>query len=364
MSSYLTYPPLDTSVFPDSYADARKKLLAKIAMSQHHHLSFNCPGKTPEGELLATDVIWLGERSAGNVLILLGGTHGIEGFAGSAIILDSLELFVNHWLTLAPDTALLIVHALTPWGYAWLRRCDEDGVDLNRNYIDFNLPVPENPGYLELRDALFCPDETQRITLFYKFEQRHGRTAFEIAVSGGQYTDPSGPFYGGTQPAHGRQVTEELIKSFHLSEKNLAVVDIHSGLGAYGYGELICDHALDSPGFSIAKRWYGDAATFPALGTSSSVPKLGLMDYLWHKIMNRHSCHVTLEFGTFATDQLFAVLLRDHLLWSQQTRHSEREQHSRLMLRHFCPQDAAWRELVLFRARQVIDQALRGLAGG
>jgi hypothetical protein len=105
---------------------------------------------------------------------------------------------------------------------------------------------------------------------------------------------------------------------------------------------------------------YGDSVTLPFLGTSSSVPKTGLLDYTWHSIMNELSCYVTLEFGTFSTDQLFEILLKDHQLWAQTDNEQARIEHSRIMLHHFYPADQSWQEMVLFRARQVIAQGLQG----
>jgi hypothetical protein len=54
--------------------------------------------------------------------------------------------------------------------------------------------------------------------------------------------------------------------------------------------------------------------------------------------------------------------LRDHQLWAQAGNDLARIEHSKLMRRHFCPSDQAWQEMVLFRARQVIVQSLRGLS--
>lgn len=363
MSSYLSYAPINTDIFPASYPTARKCLLALAEMSafaQIRHKAYPCPGKTPDGEPLVTDTLWLGNENADKVLVLLAGTHGVEGFVGSAVEFDHLSLIASGQIVIPTDTAVLVVHALTPWGYAWLRRCDEDGVDLNRNAVDFAQPLPKNPGYESLRDALFSVGQDQRKATFAEYENQHGRSALEMAISGGQYTDQTGPFYGGRKPAHGRLVTEDLMREHSLHERDLAVIDLHSGLGPYGYGEIICDHQPASHGVRVAQGWYGASVTLPALGTSSSVPKTGLMDYAWHGIMNAHSCHVTLEFGTYPTDQLFEVLLRDHQLWAQPDNLPERLEHSEHMRQHFCPNDEAWKALVLFRARQVIAQALRG----
>jgi Protein of unknown function (DUF2817) len=365
MSSYLTYTPINTGVFPDSYVSARQRLLLLAehsAFTQIQYKAYPCPGKTPDGERLFTDIVWSGSEDAAKVLVLLAGTHGVEGFVGSAVEFDHLGLIASGQIFVPTDTAVLIVHALTPWGYAWLRRCDADGVDLNRNAVDFSKSLPENVGYAELRGALFSADKEQRKAKLIEFEQQHGRSLLEMAISGGQHTDPAGPFFGGKMPAHGRLVTEDLMRQYKLHERDLAVIDLHSGLGSYGYGEIICDHHPSSPGVRVAHDWYGDSVTLPALGTSSSVPKTGLMDYAWHGIMNTHSCHVTLEFGTYPTDQLFEVLLKDHQLWAQPDNLPERLEHSKHMRQHFYPNDEAWKALVLFRARQVIAQALRGLS--
>lgn len=355
---------IDTSVFPASYVLSRQRWLelAGNLVLQTRHQPYRCVGNGPDGEALITDTLWLGSELADNVVVLLAGTHGVEGFAGSAVQIDLLQLLTDGGFRIPNDTALLLVHALTPWGYAWSRRCDGDGVDLNRNAVDFSRPLPENPDYEHLRAAIFAADVTERQRLFADFSRQYGRVALEQAISGGQYRDPAGPFYGGLAPAHGRLVCEDLIRQYDLHLRRLAVIDLHTGLGPYGYGEIICDHPLDSVGATLAHRWYGDSVTLPLAGTSSSVPKLGLLDYLWHACMNQQSCYVTLEFGTYSTDRLFEILLRDHQFWADMDNQDRRFAHSLVMRHHFCPNDSAWQEMVLFRARQVIGQALRGVA--
>lgn len=355
---------LDTELFSANYAIGRQRWLEQLSALSYplQYLPYQCPGAGPDNEALMTDTVWIGPEDAGRMLVIISGTHGIEGFAGNAVELDWLRLLASGAVVVPDNTAVLMVHALTPWGYAWQRRCDANGVDLNRNAVDFSKPLPENPGYELLRPALFLFDAEQRQEAFAEFEKQHGRDAFERAISAGQYSDPVGPFYGGKGPAHGRQVTEDLIRRYALQERDLAVVDLHTGLGSFGYGEIICDHEPDSAATAVARCWYGASVMLPLLGTSSSVPKNGLMDYAWHRVMNERSCYITLEFGTFRTHELFEVLLHDHLLWAQTGNDDARREHRALMRHHFCPDDMAWKEMVLFRARQVIMQALRGVS--
>jgi predicted deacylase len=357
--------PSAVEVFPDHYQAAHDRwqaALTGLALCTDR-CEFPVDGRSPQGGALVTDCAWLGPDTATRVLVVISGTHGIEGFAGSAVLLDLLTRLPDR---LPDELAILCIHALNPWGYAWHRRCDAEGIDLNRNFIDFSRPLPANPGYRDLRAALFDENAVRRQQVLDQYRRQNGQTAYEIAVSGGQYSDPDGPFFGGTRPAQGRRTIEDLIHRYRLAERRLAVVDVHTGLGAYGVGEIICDHAPDSRGAATARAWYGAECTLPALGTSSSVPKLGLLDYAWHAIMQADSCFITLEFGTLATENLFDVLLRDHrfraLHGTQPVGHPEFPSLVEALRTHFCPPDTDWRNRVLHRARSVIDRALEGLS--
>lgn len=359
-------PAADLALFQNHYHNARHQFLAEANRVPHLLCceAHQVPASAPDNESLFTDCAWIGSDGADKVLVLISATHGVEGFAGSAIQADFLRRLAHQDGQLPDDTAVLLVHALNPWGMAWLRRCDQDGIDLNRNFIDFDQPLPANPGYHQLRDWLLLDDVHARQQRLAQYAGDHGQTALEVAVSGGQYEDALGPFFGGTGPAVAHRLIRSLIDQYTLGERRLAVIDLHTGLGPYGYGEIICDHAPDSDGARTAHQWYGDSVTLPLAGTSSSVPKLGLLDYAWHAIMQPHSCFVTLEFGTYSVDALFDTLLADHRLHARgavdwlDPRTSEIKHR---MLHHFYPADSQWRELVLLRARQVIRLALEGL---
>lgn len=348
--------------YPSSWQHAHNRFVT-LAEPLGAAISYPIDAPGPEGETLSTDTLWLGPTDAERVLVLCSGTHGIEGYAGSAIQCDWLSRLLSGETSLPDNHAALLIHILNPWGMAWRRRCDASGIDLNRNFVDFSAAPPDNPGYLMLRDALMQDDAAQRRQQLDAYAARHGREALEIAISGGQYQDPAGPFYGGRRAAEGRILIEKLIREYRLAERRLVVIDVHTGLGAWGYGELICDHSPDSPGAGYAKKLFGPMVTLPLAGTSSSVPKLGLMDYAWHAIMDQHGCFVTLEFGSYPTDQLFEVLLADHRLHAEaggKMQHPDSHPVKQAMREHFSPASHQWRELVLFQGRQVIDMALRG----
>ncbi|OIQ02948.1 MAG: DUF2817 domain-containing protein [Zetaproteobacteria bacterium CG06_land_8_20_14_3_00_59_53] len=359
----------DLSCFSSDYQRARTAFLAAAGQAGARLTTHPHPLCGPEGEPLATDVAWLGDPDAGNVLLLLSATHGVEGFNGSAAQID----FLRHHNGLPEGVAALLIHAANPHGFAWLRRVTEDGVDLNRNYVDFSKPLPANPGYEELADAI-VPDslDVQALHACDKrlsdYRSAHGSVSYEKALSAGQYTHPHGLFYGGRAITWSRSICERIAADFMLADrKQVALLDFHTGLGPFGYGEPICDHHPESLAVALARRWYGDSVTEPALGTSSSVAKFGLSDYGWQDIVGPQLVFIALEFGTYSFDNMMQVLRADHWLHAQGAVdwHAPQTQAIKAAIRRqFYPATPDWQEMVLMRCRQCIRQAVRGLSCG
>lgn len=358
--------PIDSSLFAADYAAARQKFIAAAEAAGATLRTYNHPLTGPDGGGLASDTARLGADDAETVLVLISATHGVEGFHGSAAQCDAL-----HNFTLPDGVALLCVHALNPHGFAWLRRVTETGVDLNRNFIDFSQPLPQNHGYDELACAIvpaaLDADSLAAADMRLKaYADYYGQIAFEAALSGGQFTHADGLFYGGAKPTWSRLVTESVVSDFKLaSRKRVAVIDLHTGLGPFGYGEPICDHPPGTPGLERARKWYGQSVTEPAIGTSSSVAKAGLSDFGWQKMLGDRMVFIALEFGTYPFDNMIRALRGDHWLHRQGLFdwHAPQTQAIKAaMRRHFYPATLDWQQMVLFRTRQCIAQALSGLA--
>ena len=368
MKPVLIPPAYLAQCFSDNYAEAQEKFLLRtynqVGHSRYHEFVYNQTG--PNAEPLVTAVSWQGDADASCVLVLQSATHGVEGFVGSAIQLDTLQTLTAK--KLPSGVAVLYVHAINPYGFAWLRRVNEQGVDLNRNFVDFKQPLPVNKGYARLADSLLPEQSTDwgsATQALNDYAKEFGQQAFELAVSSGQYQFADGLFYGGTEPSQSRLNLTQIITDYELQKRQyVAVIDIHSGLGPFGYGELICDHPPESSGVKRARQWYGDSVTEPALGSSSSVPKQGLIDYLWQQSLAERVCFVTLEFGTYTIEHMFEVLRQDHFLhrhavdWSA----SETQQVKHALRHTFYPDSADWQEMVLLRGRQCVLQALQGLS--
>jgi hypothetical protein len=327
------------------------------------------PNLGPAGEELATDVGYFGPDQAEKVIVLVSATHGVEGFGGSGAQLD--WLLGPGTSELPHDTALLVVHAINPHGFAWLRRVTEEGCDLNRNFVDFTKPLPGNPGYDELAEALL-PAELQgplhesAEARIREFRAKHGEKAYMEARSGGQWKHPHGFFYGGAAPTWSRRTLEALIADHELATRRcVAIIDYHTGLGPHGYGEPICGHEPGSRGLEVARRWYGDSLTVPSLGTSSSVVKQGLAEHGWRRQLGDRCLYVALEYGTYPPESGRRAMQEDHwhhrrgrVDWSS----PDVQRTKQALRRHYYPGTRDWQEMVLFRSRQIIRQALSGLA--
>lgn len=348
--------------FKSDYQKCRAQFLAasqQVGYLPREHNTWVLPQNLVNEEL-AIDGVWLGDPNAARVLVMISGTHGVEGYCGSAaqsFLLTELKQLTDP----IPDNfAILMIHALNPWGMYWARRCDQDGIDLNRNFVDFNqLPDTDSRIY-QVLEALALP-QSERTARMGSLVTEWGSEAFERVVSEGQYQIPWAPFYGGTEPAFSARIIDQITAHWQLAQRELVVIDIHSGLGPWAYGELISDHAVGSAGEAFSHSLFGAAVANTLKGESFSLPKYGLMDFYWHAVMNQ-GCYLTLEFGTYPGAKLFEVLCADHLFWREQSGfdlgYQPYQPIRQAMLSHFCPKDSLWQQAILFKCWQVLNRVI------
>src|SRR5258708_537425 len=303
--------------FPTDYGDARSRFRRAAETAGGQLRSYRNPTSGPLGEALACDCAWFGPEDAAKVLVIMSGTHGVEGFCGTGVQLDWLE--EGNAAALPEGHAALLIHAINPYGFAWIRRVTEENVDLNRNFLDFAAKLPENPAYDELADALvpsalsgtvFAAAEAK----IAAFRAKHGDAAFHAARSAGQYTHENGLFYGGTGPTWARRTEEAIIADYRLtSRRHGAMIDLHTGLGPFGYGELIVMPALDSEHGRRLQEWY-DCVSRMGDPNSPATTRSGLGPQHWEAALGERATIATLEYGTRPRWTVFAALRADHSL--------------------------------------------------
>jgi Protein of unknown function (DUF2817) len=358
-------PAFDLSCFAADHVEARSKLLGAAESVGALLARYENPSKGPHGEDLFLDTVWLGTKDAGRVLVTVSGTHGPEGFCGSACQVD----WLSNFGTPPKGIALLFIHALNPFGFAWLRRQTEENVDLNRNHVDFSKPLPTNLGYVELADAFVPPALSGPLfeaaeAKIAGYVEKHGLKAMRVARAGGQYTHPDGIFFGGVGPTWSRRTMELIVRYFRMAERDLiCLIDYHTGLGPYGYGEFIINDARGSTGGTLANRWFGDSVTNHQLGTTSASAQQGFVADGWKAVLGEKLVAGTLEFGCYASATTHEALREEHwhyvnsFAWDDPATRKAKAK----IRRAFYPDKDDWKEMILFRSRQVLRQAIKGL---
>ena len=358
---------VDTAnAFSATYEEAREKFRAAAKDSLAGLESVSNPNRAPDGGDLTTDIAWIGAKDAPKVLVMLSATHGAEGFCGSGAQVDWLRR--GEWSTMPSDTAVLLIHAINPYGFAWLRRVTEENIDLNRNWIDFNSPLPVNAAYDALSASIVPQDwsaETQAAcrNVLLNYAREHGFSALQQAVSGGQYAHSDGVFYGGIAPSWSRQTQTSIFESYLRTAQRVAIVDYHTGLGPQGYGERILSARMGMEEYGRAEAWYGGAITSPADGTSTSAETSG--DGLLAAPAILHHAQVTgiaLEYGTIPTNAVMDALRADAWLHSHGDPLSDDAVPIKAALRAaFYPDTDVWKGMVAGQSLLAVRQAIAGL---
>lgn len=358
-----------TDSFSRDYAEARAKFLAAIdALGElAKHTATPHPLTGPNGEELATDVALIGDPAAKNALVLISGTHGTEGACGSAC--QTAWLRSDRPGDLPRDVRVVLIHAINPHGFAYVRRVTEDNVDLNRNFLDHTAPWPENPGYAHLHEYLLPESWSPRgraeaDKALEAYAREHGRFALQAAISQGQYSHPDGLFFGGHAPTWSNRTLRALLSEHAGTAEAVGVIDFHTGLGPYGAADLICSASAESEEYRRLERWYTNGLSSPAAGTSTTAPLAGMMATGVHETLpTARLSMITAEFGTYPVQRVFDALRGDHWLHSRGTEDAAlRKAIKDEVKAALYPDEDDWKELVALRGRQLIDRATKGLA--
>jgi len=355
--------------FSPDYVSARERFRAAAARAAAATVSYVLPNHHgPSGENLSLDVARLGAAEAQSALLVIAGTHGVEGLAGSGCLVGLLEDRLHE--VLPTSACLVLLHAINPYGFAWLRRVTEDGVDLNRNFVDFSRPLPSSGAYERLHDWLVpkaWDGEVRQAAdaALGAHAQQHGFAALQAAVSSGQYTRPGGLFYGGVRETwSARTLLRVLREVLPSTVSRLAVLDLHTGLGPPAYGEPILDSA-DAKARERALRWYGPDVRDLSAGESVSARLTGTLARGIERA--RPELELTcigLEFGTRPVMEVLTALRADHWLHLYGGADAPAGAQIREQMRTAFHSDApAWQAAVYGRTADLAFRALRGLGG-
>ncbi len=323
------------------------------------------------GDELTIDIASFGRLEAPNKLITIAGTHGVEAPVGAAIhaaLLSQLE-------PLPTDLAVVFVHCLNPYGFAMARRTNGSNVDLNRNSILIESERAGAPDrYDDVRDFL-CPPTSPSLFTFLRGAAkkivRHGFPTLKQAITGGQYDDPKGLFYGGSVWQPELKLLRTYLTEALSNTERVITIDTHSGLGKYGTDKILSDETEVSPSFLRLSSVFGidKVQGIHAFGSISSETKGSLSHFVADCFPGAsvdYACH---EFGTYKPLRMLYALVKENCeFFRKQSLKStainlENVQRRQILQNVFCPNNEKWHNTVVVpRGREVFRQALSALA--
>ncbi len=352
--------------YSPTYAAARAKFLQAARSAGLPVRSELHPLRGRDGEKLALDVVRDGPPDATRVLLVSSGCHGIEGYCGSGIQIAMLQ--DERWRTRVREAGVAVVylHALNPWGFSWWRRVTHENVDLNRNFQDFTQPLPRNPAYDEIAHLLVpetWPPRWRDNAALLRFLVTRGVRALQAAVSVGQYTHPSGLFYGGVEPTWSHLALRRVLRDEGRRAERLAWIDLHTGLGRSGVGERIYAGPRDDAMLARVRRWWGPKVTSIHDGSSTSAPITGM---LWISALEEcpqaEYTGIALEYGTQPLFKTLQALRAEQWLENHPEHRPTHGPRIKQRLREaFYTDTAAWKSRVLVQAMDAAGQAVAGL---
>ncbi len=354
--------------FAPDYFIARERFIASASRRNAVLGAYPIAVRGRKDEALTVDTAYLGAEQPAKLVILSSGTHGVEGFAGSA--LQRLYLDELAGTALPGGCGVLLIHSINPYGFAFLRRTNENNVDLNRNGLE-KFPGPVNAGYRTLNAWLNPASPPGRFDTFIPQGAWHvltkGYTAVKQALAGGQYEYPRGIFYGGDRRERSTEIFDAILRDSRFADvKSVLHIDLHTGLGAYGTYKMLVDFPPASDQFRQMCGWFGSAqvaTNHPEHSIAYTVTGL-LGSVTAGRFIGAQVYPVVLEFGTYSLAHVVRMLRKENRV------HHYGDVKSRTgwqikaeLLETFCPAAEAWRNTLIANGRRIFAQLRAGPLG-
>ena len=318
--------PADSYAYSDSfytsYDEIRAHLLDRVDSLVKNGITVEHTSYAiDESDGLYIDKVYLpssGERT--NLILLTTGVHGMEGYIGS-VMLD--VFFEEIYPTLdTENTGILIVANVNPYGMKYMRRYNENNVDLNRNFIEDwdNFDRSSNKEYPKV-DKFLQPEGKMGNAFwhevgFYLSLAKEaiftGADTISDALLTGQYEYPEGVYYGGDgdekSTAYLKGVFRECLDSEY---ENIVHVDIHSGYGPR-YNMVIFNSVQDETTEAEAVEMFGYDYII-AVDSEEFYPTFGDTTDYFYRLKNgmesdKELYSTCFEFGTIGDSFIDSIL--------------------------------------------------------
>ena len=307
-----------------------------------------------------THFSYLGSASPHRLLLLTSGIHGVEGFLGSAIQLSLIERLLDRFDT-TTEHAVLLVHAINPFGFERIRRVNEDNIDLNRNFLFGEQTFQGAHAHYRTLDPFLNPKQWPRHEPPMQVQAawqifKHGLPTLQQAIAEGQYEFPYGLFFGGHEYSSTVKIlNEHLLPKLRLADDVLHF-DLHTGLGQFATFKLLLDHDLKENEANTMTSLFGNQISLPQEGVGYQA-RGGFNHWIRHHIP--HACSFCFEVGTYSPLKILSALRAENAAYHWGDRDSPKFKEVKRRLKEmFCPQSPTWRQAVLKQAHDLLRHVL------
>lgn len=321
----------------------------------------------PKGEALSVDVASFISDEDEHRIILTSGVHGAEGFIGACIQIQALQLFAQQRIT--KRTGVVMIHAVNPYGFAHLRRVDENNIDVNRNFIDFINSKPASHEHYAALDSTINPQQSPGTLSEIKYwlnagtliARNRGTKELVKPIAQGQYDFPKGLFYGGAALSASASLLQKLVHDFAKDAERISILDVHSGLGPSGTATLISNSNMAAAENQL--QWLQTHYRQPVIfddASDNAYRANGTWGTWCQQALNhKRYLYLCVEIGTVKPIKLFSALRRENQAhhWTEidTAMYSQTKQ---ALLDVFAPRSANWRKKAISEGLQAFERTL------
>ncbi len=332
---------------------------------------------------LTVDSLLIGSPTDKNLVVIVSGIHGPETFAASAI----QHFFLNERAQAfaKKGVAVLLVHAMNPYGFKFERRVTESNVDLNRNFFipakDFKSFEDLNPSFRQMQEYL--EPRKPAVSILESFLHLSKKMVSELvfgklnrkevnnAVAGGQYEFPQAVFFGGQKLEPQSEWLRDLLRQVFVGKEKIIVLDLHTGLGDRGVLHLITGDSEQSlasilgPQFATFLKTAADIRLTTANTPGFYKTHGDMLEYVHQLTLPPQKIiGLTLEYGTEGSGMVSQLRSLNRMILENQGFHygyqsPQIENEIKNSFRDlFYPQDQAWKAQVIEKADIFFAQLL------
>jgi hypothetical protein len=356
--------------FSPDYVTARQRFLDAVELAGASLTTLQLSVRGPSDENLSIDVAYLGPKDPSRLLIHTSAVHGVEGFPGSAAQVRLLERWAEGDLQVPKGCGILVAHAINPYGFAWLRRVNENNVDLNRNFLPLNEAYVGEPKRYHELDGLLNPRSHK--TMFDMFALKAAWVMFQMGfnvakqtIAEGQYERPKAMQYGGFEMCEGPKLWLEYLSGVLPGVGRAVWLDFHTGLGPFGVDSLLISGDDSEAALARLRSHYGQTvqANDPDAGVAYEI-RGGMMNGVISRYPEIDWTAITQEFGTYKMVKILSALRAENRMthWSNiEKRKQANSDERKHLVEVFSPNSTKWCGMIMARGQALIDDALADL---